>query len=137
MTRKHEIADIVVYLKLPSRETIKRKHTTALHKTAAEPGGEHGGQPAAGCRDSLPAIPLVFADGSLRTHRLSLVGKKTYTKIGNVIYTITLTLNLNTSGRTERIIKQKWERDLYHFIYLKPEYFAPDGTDHKLSGYPV
>ena len=78
MTKEHEIADIVVYLKLPSRETIKRKHTTALHKTAGEPGGEHGGQHgeqrAAGCCDSLPAIPLVFADGSLRTHRLSLVG---------------------------------------------------------------
>ena len=41
MTKEHEIADIVVYLKLPSRETIKRKHTTALHKTAGEPGGEH------------------------------------------------------------------------------------------------
>ena len=79
MTKEHEIADIVVYLKLPSRETIKRKHTTALHKTAGEPGGQHGGehgeQRAAGCCDSLPAIPLVFADGSLRTHRLSLVGK--------------------------------------------------------------
>ena len=78
MTKEHEIADIVVYLKLPSRETIKRKHTTALHKTAGEPGGEHGGEHggerAAGCCDSLPAIPLVFADGSLRTHRLSLVG---------------------------------------------------------------
>ena len=74
MTKEHEIADIVVYLKLPSRETIKRKHTTALHKTAGPPGGQHGGQPAAGCCDSLPAIPLVFADGSLRTHRLSLVG---------------------------------------------------------------
>ena len=44
MTKEHEIADIVVYLKLPSRETIKRKHTTALHKTAGEPGGEHGGE---------------------------------------------------------------------------------------------
>ena len=75
MTKEHEIADIVVYLKLPSRETIKRKHTTALHKTAGQPGGEHGTERAAGCCDSLPAIPLVFADGSLRTHRLSLVGK--------------------------------------------------------------
>ena len=66
--------DIVVYLKLPSRETIKRKHTTALHKTAAQPGEQHGGERAAGCCDSLPAIPLVFADGSLRTHSLTLVG---------------------------------------------------------------
>ena len=74
MTKEHEIADIVVYLKLPSRETIKRKHTTALHKTAGQPWEQPGGQRAAGCCDSLPAIPLVFADGSLRTHRLSLVG---------------------------------------------------------------
>ena len=74
MTKEHEIADIVVYLKLLSRETIKRKHTTALHKTAGQPGGEPGGQRAAGFWDSQPAIPVVFADGSLRTHRLSLVG---------------------------------------------------------------
>ena len=78
MTKEHEIADIVVYLKLPSRETIKRKHTTALHKTAGQPGTEHGeqhgGQRAAGCCDSQPAIPLVFADGCLKTHRLTLVG---------------------------------------------------------------
>ena len=74
MTKEHEIADIVVYLKLPSRETIKRKHTTALHKTAGQPGGEPGGEQGAGLCDSQPAIPLVFADGSLRTHNLTLVG---------------------------------------------------------------
>ena len=78
MTKEHEIADIVVYLRLPSRETIKRKHTTALHKTAGEPGAEHGeehgGERAAGFCDSQPAIPVVFAEGSLRTHRLTLVG---------------------------------------------------------------
>ena len=75
MTKEHEIADIVVYLKLPSREAIKRKHTTALHKLPGNQAGNMAGERAAGCCDSLPAIPLVFADGSLRTHRLSLVGK--------------------------------------------------------------
>ena len=25
------------------------------------------------------------------------------------------------------------EHDLYHYMYLKPKYFGPDGTDHKLS----
>ena len=78
MTKEHEIADIVVYLRLPSRETIKRKHTTALQKPGGEPWEQPWGQPwgerAAGCCDSQPAIPLVFADGSLRTHKLSLVG---------------------------------------------------------------
>ena len=71
---EHEIADIVVYLKLPSRETIKRKHTTALQKPGEEPWGEPWEQRAAGCCDSQPAIPLVFADGSLRTHKDKLVG---------------------------------------------------------------
>ena len=71
MTKDHEIADIFVYLKLPSRETIKR--------TAGRPGEEPGGQPGeergAGCCDSQPAIPRMFADGSLKTHNLRPVGK--------------------------------------------------------------
>ena len=79
MTKENEIADLVVYLKLPSRDMMKRKHTTALHETAGEPGEQPGGQRVAGCCKSQPAIPLVFADVSLKTHNLMLVGKSKIT----------------------------------------------------------
>ena len=36
--------------------------------------GTSGGQPGIGFWNFRPAIPVVFAEGSLRTHRLALVG---------------------------------------------------------------
>ena len=62
--------------KIASRETIKPKDTTALHKTGGPPWEQPGGERAAGFCDSLPAIPIVFADGSLRTNKFLLVGKR-------------------------------------------------------------
>ena len=73
--------------KIAFRETIKPKDTTALHKTGGPPGGQPGGPRAAGFCDSLPAIPIVFADGSLRTHSLTLVGNignRPGTQIGKI-----------------------------------------------------
>ena len=58
MTKEHEIADIVVYLRLPSREAIKRKHTTALHKLAGNQAGNMAGN-MAGNRPLDVAIPYL------------------------------------------------------------------------------
>ena len=59
MTKEHEIADIVVYLKLPSRETIKRKHTTALHKLPGNMAGQHERENMAGNGPPDVAIPYL------------------------------------------------------------------------------
>ena len=62
-------------MKIFFRKTIKPKDTTVPNKTAGEPWPEPWEERAAGFWDSQPAIPIVFADGSLRTHNLKLVGQ--------------------------------------------------------------
>ena len=87
MTKDHEIADIVVYLKLPS---VKRKTKTycSTHETAGEPGAEPGRERGTGFCDSQPATPIVFADGSLKTHNLinPMLVVKTRTQIFHQIF---------------------------------------------------
>ena len=60
--------------KIASPENDDFFYSCAQQETGGPPGGEPGGERAAGFCDSQPAIPIVFADGSLRTHNQKLVG---------------------------------------------------------------